>query len=47
MEIVAIDHTPAGMDRMEFQQIINKILTRKPYSFAVLDYTKPPEKRIR
>lgn len=47
MEIVAMDHTPAGMDSKEFQLIINKILTRKPYSFAVLDYTKPPEKRIK
>ena len=46
LDVVAIDHTPAGMDTNQFKSVINGIHARKPFNFAVLNYTLPPHKRI-
>lgn len=47
LDMVAVEHCPAHMTQNEFKDTITKIWNKKPFNFAVLDYSTTPDKRIR
>lgn len=47
LEIVCKDHCPAHCNYKEFMNHISNIWERKPYNYAMLDYTCTPDKRLR